>query len=117
MSSRRARRLAPVLALSLVACADKPATTGAAGGDVMRISPQVMSFYKQDYLGLMRPGAMAVGDDGVHVGYSLCPDIRCTMYPSSTELALSACVKAGGQNCRIFAVGDEITANYKVMGQ
>jgi len=117
MVARKARAFAALLAVTVAACADKPPASGVPGGDVMLISPQVLDFFKHDYSGLMRPGAMAVGDDGTSVGYSLCPDIRCTMYPTATDLALQACVKSGGHGCKIFAVGDEITANYKVMGQ
>lgn len=107
-----------ILSMMLAACANKaPGPTTESGGDVMLVSPDVISFYEGKYSSLMRPGAMAVSGDGLYVGYSLCAEINCMMYPSATDLALQACMKAGGRGCRIFAVGDEIKVKYRVMGQ
>lgn len=104
--------------MALLACAQKPTgPTSESGADVMLVSPHVISFYEGKYASLLRPGAMAVSSDGRRVGYSLCPDVNCKLSPSASELALQACMQAGGRGCRIFAVGDEIRVKYRVMGQ
>lgn len=122
-SAGRLRRAAVQIGLlilfaSLAACTNKAAgPTNETGPDVMLVSPDVISFYEGKYSSLKRPGAMAVSSDGLHIGYSLCPEYQCRMYPSATELALQACARAGGLGCRIFAVGQEIKVKYRVMGQ
>ena len=87
----------------------------ASADDVLLVLPKVMEFYNGTYQGLKPPRAMAVSADGRHMGYSYCPDYRCYMNPSARDLAMQACAKAGGLGCRIFAVGDDIEANYRVM--
>jgi hypothetical protein len=37
------------------------------------------------------------------------------MIPSARDLAMQACVKTGGQGCRVFAVDDDIKVTYRVM--
>jgi hypothetical protein len=83
--------------------------------DVLLVSPKIMEFYNGTYQGLKPPRAMAVAADGRHMGYSYCPEHRCYMTPSARDLAMQACVKTGGQGCRIFAIDDDIEANYRVM--
>jgi hypothetical protein len=83
--------------------------------DVLLVSPKIMEFYNGTYQGLKPPRAMAVSADGHHMGYSYCPDYRCYMNPTARDLAMQACAKTGGQGCRIFAVDDDIEANYRVM--
>jgi hypothetical protein len=83
--------------------------------DVLVVSPKIMEFYNGTYQGLKPPRAMAVAADGRHMGYSYCPEHRCYMNPSARDLAMQACVKTGGQGCRIFAIGDDIEVNYRVM--
>jgi hypothetical protein len=87
----------------------------ASADDVLLVSPKVMEFYNGTYQGLKPPRAIAVSADGRHLGYSYCPEHRCYMTPSARALAMQACVKAGGQGCRIFAIDDDIEANYRVM--
>jgi hypothetical protein len=122
-AARRHLRAAPRLTASgvlvaLLGCAGSPGgPTTESGPDVMLVSPDVIAFYEGKYRSLRRPGAMAVSSDGRHVGYSLCPEINCLLNPPATELALRACMKAGGRGCRIFAVGEEIRVKYRVMGQ
>lgn len=87
----------------------------ASADDVLLVSPKLMEFYNGAYQSLKQPRAIAVAADGVHVGYSYCPEHRCTMTPTARDLAMQACVKAGGQGCRIFAIGDDIEVDYRVM--
>jgi len=83
--------------------------------DVLLVSPKIMEFYNGTYQGLKPPRAMAVAADGLHMGYSYCPEHRCYMNPSARDLAMQACFKTGGQGCRIFAIDDDIEVEYRVM--
>jgi len=85
--------------------------------DSLLISPDIITFYNGTYQGLQPPKAMAVSADGLHMGYSYCPEHRCYIQPSASSLAMQACVKAGGYGCRVFAVDDDIKITYRVMGQ
>jgi hypothetical protein len=87
----------------------------AAGEDVMVVSPDIIAFYNGEYRRLKPPRAIAVAADGLHLGYSYCPEYRCKPNPSARSLAMQACVKAGGQGCRLFAVNDEILVSYRTM--
>jgi len=87
----------------------------AAADDVFLVSPEVMEFFNGEYKSLNSPRAMAVSADGYHIGYSACPSHRCRMLPSARDLAMQACFSAGGLGCRIFAVGDDIQVEYRVM--
>jgi len=82
---------------------------------VLIVSPEIIEFYHGTYRGLKPPRAIAVAADGLHFGYSYCPEHRCYIVPSARDLALQACVKAGGQRCRIFAIDDDIKVNYRVI--
>jgi hypothetical protein len=82
---------------------------------VLMVSPKVIEFYNGAYKSLKPPRAIAVADDGFHFGYSYCPEYRCTMNPTARNLAMQGCVKGGGRGCRIFAIGDDIKVNYRVM--
>jgi hypothetical protein len=87
----------------------------ATADDVFLVSPEVMEFFNGEYKNLKPPRAMAVSADGYHVGYSACPSHRCRMLPSARDLAMQACLSAGGQRCRLFAVDDDIQVDYRVM--
>jgi hypothetical protein len=80
------------------------------------VLPDIIEFYNGTYKSLKPPRAMAVSADGRHMGYSYCPEHRCYIVPSASELAMRACVKAGGSGCRVFAVDDDIKVTYRVMG-
>ena len=82
---------------------------------VLMVSPKVIEFYNGAYKSLKPPRAIAVADDGFHFGYSYCPEHRCTMNPTARNLAMQGCVKGGGRGCRVFAIDDDITVNYRVM--
>jgi hypothetical protein len=82
---------------------------------VLAVSPKVIEFYNGAYKNLKPPRAIAVAADGLHFGYSYCPEYRCYIVPSARDLAMQACVKAGGQGCRVFAVDDDIKIGYRVM--
>jgi len=84
--------------------------------DSMLVSPRIIEFYNGTYKSLKPPRAMAVSADGRHMGYSYCPEHRCYIVPGASELAMQACVKAGGYGCRVFAVDDDIKVTYRVMG-
>jgi len=91
--------------------------TAAAPADepVFAISPKIVDFFNGAYRNLKSPRAIAVADDGLHWGYSYCPEHRCHVIPSARDLAMQACVKVGGQRCRIFAVDDDVEISYRVM--
>jgi hypothetical protein len=91
------------------------APSAAAADDVFLVSPRVMEFFNGEYKKLKPPRAIAVSADGYHIGYSACPDYRCYMFPSARDLAMQACLSAGGQGCRLFAVDDDIQVEYRVM--
>ncbi len=99
-------------ALILAVIAASPALADEA---VLVVSPKVIEFYNGAYKSLKPPRAIAVAADGRHLGYSYCPEHRCYMIPSARDLAMQACVKTGGQRCRVFAVDDDIKVNYRVM--
>jgi hypothetical protein len=105
-------RSAKCTALIVAVIAASPALADEA---VLVVSPKVIEFYNGAYKGLKPPRAIAVAADGLHFGYSYCPEYRCYMIPSARDLAMQACVKAGGQGCRVFAVDDDIEVNYRVM--
>jgi len=90
------------------------ALPASADDDVLTVSPKLMEFYDGAYQNLKPPRAIAVATDGIHVGYSYCPEYRCTMNPTARDLAMQACVKTGGQGCRIFAIDDDIKVKYRV---
>jgi hypothetical protein len=83
--------------------------------DVLAVSPEFIAFFKGAYQRLHPPKAIAVSADGLHMGYSYCEEYRCKIVPSARDLAMQACVQAGGQRCRIFAVGDDIKVKYRVL--
>jgi len=103
----------PAIAAALAAAALAPSI--ATADDVFLVSPEVMEFFNGEYKNLKPPRAMAVSADGYHVGYSACPSHRCRMLPSARDLAMQACLSAGGQRCRLFAVDDDIQVEYRVM--
>jgi len=105
-------RSATCAALAVAVIAASPALADEA---VLVVSPKVIDFYNGAYKGLKPPRAIAVAADGLHFGYSYCPEYRCYIIPSARDLAMQACVKAGGQGCRVFAVDDDIEVNYRVM--
>jgi len=105
-------RTARHAALIVAAIAASPALADEA---VLVVSPKVIEFYNGAYKGLKPPRAIAVAADGLHFGYSYCPERRCYISPSARDLAMQACVKAGGQGCRVFAVDDDIKVGYRVM--
>ncbi len=105
-------RSATCTALIVAVLAASPAVADEA---VLVVSPKVIEFYNGAYKGLKRPRAIAVAADGLHFGYSYCPEYRCYIVPSARDLAMQACVKAGGQGCRVFAVDDDIKVGYRVM--
>ena len=84
--------------------------------DTILVLPDIIAFYNGTYKSLQPPRAMAVSADGRHMGYSYCPEHRCYIVPSASELAMRACVTAGGYGCRVFAVDDDIKVSYGVMG-
>ena len=57
--------------------------------DSLLISPDIITFYNGTYQGLQPPKAMAVSADGLHMGYSYCPEHRCYIQPSASSLASS----------------------------
>lgn len=87
----------------------------AIAGDAILVFPEVMQFYNGEYQRLKSPRAIAVAEDGFHIGYSYCPEYRCTMNPTARNLALQACAQTGGHGCRIFAIDDELQISYQVM--
>jgi hypothetical protein len=121
MSHLRVALAPAALAAALVVAACAPqknapaAASGGAGegaGAVMVISPSVWAAY-QEYDRIMRPGAFAVSADGTTSGWSYCPETRCVITDSRPK-ALQACREAGGIDCQIFAVGEEIRVAYRV---
>jgi hypothetical protein len=102
------------LALASVILAAAFGAKPSAADEALVISPQVFEYYEETYLRNKRPGAMAVSADGSRAGYSYCPDYRCKLNPSARNLALRSCAKAGGSDCRIFAVGRDIVVDYRV---
>ncbi len=106
------RRSAMLTALTIAVIAAPPAVADEA---VLAVSPKIIEFYNGAYKSLKSPRAIAVAADGLHYGYSYCPEYRCYMIPSARDLAMQACVKAGGQGCRVFAIDDDIEVNYRVM--
>jgi hypothetical protein len=105
-SAGRAALMVAAIAASSPPLADEP---------VFLVSPQVIEFYDGTYRNLKPPRAIAVSADGLHLGYSYCPEYRCYLVPSARDLAMQACAKAGGKGCRVFAVNDDIKVNYRVM--
>lgn len=105
-------RSAKCTALIVAVIAASPALADEA---VLAVSPKIIEFYNGAYKSLKPPRAIAVAADGLHFGYSYCPEYRCYIVPSARDLAMQACVKAGGRGCRVFAVDDDIKVNYRVM--
>ena len=101
-------------AFALIMVATAPAI---ADDDVLLVSPQLIQFYNGEYQSLKSPRAIAVAEDGIHFGYSYCPEYRCYINPTARSLALRACSKTGGYGCRVFAIDDDIQVSYKVMGE
>jgi len=106
----RAGAIGAAFALTIIAVSPV-----AAGDDALPVSPEVMQFYNGEYQRLKSPRAIAVAEDGIHFGYSYCPEYRCYMNPSARSLALQACTQTSGRGCRIFAIDDEIQVSYRVM--
>ena len=79
------------------------------------VSPSIVDFFNGAYRNLKPPRAIAVATDGLHWGYSYCPEHRCKINPSARDLATQACIQVGGRGCRIFAVDDDIEVSYRVM--
>ena len=104
------------LALASVVVAAAFSARPSSADEVLVVSPQVFEYYENTYLRNKRPGAMAVSADGLSAGYSYCPDYRCKLNPSARNLALRSCAKAGGRDCRIFAVGRDIVTEYRIDG-
>jgi hypothetical protein len=91
-----------------------PALPGMSDENVLRISPEIIQFYNGAYRSLKSPRAIAIADDGFHFGYSYCPEHRCYINPTASNLAMQACTQSGGHGCRVFAVDDDIRVPYEV---
>jgi hypothetical protein len=85
----------------------------AAAEDVLVVSPDVMQCY-EEYKRRKKPLYLAVSADGLYCGYVYCPEYRCDPTKNNRQIAIDQCVKAGGRNCRIFAVGADIEVEYRV---
>jgi hypothetical protein len=65
----------------------------------------------------IKPGAFAITTDGFGAYYTWCKDTRCRVVGASySQLAVSNCEREYRTECVVFAVLDEIRAEYEILG-
>lgn len=101
-------------ALLRVACVLAVLAAPAASADEpLVISPDVMKSFER-YKSRKTPMYFAVSADGLFSWYATCLDRSCGITQNYRRIAIEECEKAGGTDCLIFAVGDEIQVDYRI---
>jgi len=99
------------LLIAMLALIAPPRVTRA--DDTLDVSAAVMKDF-DEYKGRFRPLFFAVSADGLFSGYIYCIDAACDTSAQTRRHAIQLCERAGGTDCRIFAVGRDIQVKYRV---
>jgi hypothetical protein len=109
----RGRPASRVAGLIVAVAALFPRAQAVRADDVLVVSPDVMAGF-EEYKKRKKPMYFAVSADGLVYWYIYCPERQCDTIRDYRRRAIDECEKAGGTDCRIFAIGEDIEVDFRI---